>query len=115
MFSVYTELFHFCFVFNVVCFTKLISFHDLDRPSAPEKPEICDFDEFSTTLSWKKPSSDGGNRILGYQVTQRGVTRTSSWTRKLSLLYLSFIMPILYQLTLGMSNHMYRYTSQFKA
>jgi len=107
----------FCFVFNVVCFTKLISFHDLDRPSAPEKPEICDFDEFSTTLSWKKPSSDGGNRILGYQVTQRGVTRTSFWTRKSEA---EFIVPQFhYANTIptntGMSNHVHRYTSQFKA
>ena len=41
-----------------------------DRPGAPEKLEITQFDQFSTSLAWKKPSTDGGNTILGYQVGQ---------------------------------------------
>ncbi|XP_067930808.1 twitchin-like [Watersipora subatra] len=42
-----------------------------DRPSAPGNPAITTFDEFSTSLSWKPPSSDGGNPIQGYQVERK--------------------------------------------
>ncbi|XP_067934437.1 twitchin-like [Watersipora subatra] len=42
-----------------------------DRPSAPKDLEMVDFDQYSTTLQWKKPESDGGNAIKGYQVEKK--------------------------------------------
>ena len=44
----------------------LISFSE--KPDAPKELDIASFDQFSTTLQWKKPDSDGGNPIKGYQV-----------------------------------------------
>lgn len=45
----------------------------LDRPDAPKDLEIAKYDQFSTTLEWKKPDTDGGNPIKGYQVSNSAV------------------------------------------
>ena len=47
-----------------------------DRPDAPKDLEICNYDQYSTTLQWKKPDSDGGNPIKGYQVCMFKITNT---------------------------------------
>ena len=36
-----------------------------DTPDAPRDLEIPKFDRFSATLTWKEPTSDGGNPIQG--------------------------------------------------
>jgi hypothetical protein len=43
----------------------------LDPPGTPSKPVIEDVDEDSVTLTWDKPTDDGGNKVKGYVVEVR--------------------------------------------
>ena len=51
-----------------------------DPPGKPSTPECVATTEDSVTLSWQKPSKDGGNPIRGYVVEKRdkGAKR---WTK----------------------------------
>ncbi|XP_021346443.1 twitchin-like isoform X8 [Mizuhopecten yessoensis] len=48
--------------------TSVIAQHPYTAPDSPGKPTVEDVDEDSVTLSWTKPKSDGGKKILGYVV-----------------------------------------------
>lgn len=41
------------------------------RPDPPEEPEVLRKNSHSVTLSWYKPSGDGGCDILGYNVEKK--------------------------------------------
>uniref|UniRef100_A0A915Q578 non-specific serine/threonine protein kinase n=1 Tax=Setaria digitata TaxID=48799 RepID=A0A915Q578_9BILA len=51
-----------------------------DPPSLPGKPEATNISENSLTLSWARPSSDGGGRIRGYLIEKREVG-TEIWQK----------------------------------
>lgn len=43
----------------------------IDTPGKPGSPKVEDVDEDSVTLSWDKPTEDGGDRLQGYVVEVR--------------------------------------------
>jgi hypothetical protein len=42
---------------------------------APDQPKVEKITKDSVTLSWKKPSNDGGSKITGYVIEKRSPTR----------------------------------------
>jgi titin len=40
-------------------------------PDQPEKPTVSDFDRTWADVEWEPPASDGGSRVLGYNVQYR--------------------------------------------
>ena len=51
-----------------------------DRPGMPGIPDIEEVGGDFVSLTWEKPSSDGGGRIIGYIVEKKDANY-DSWTR----------------------------------
>ena len=58
----------------------LKSFTPLDKPQAPGEPTVTEIGGDFVSLSWDKPSSDGGGRIKGYYIEKREVG-SPNWTK----------------------------------
>ncbi|XP_069132542.1 twitchin-like isoform X10 [Argopecten irradians] len=58
----------------------IIAKMQFDAPGTPGVPEVTQVGGDFASLSWEKPSSDGGGRILGYWVDKKE-HRTDNWTR----------------------------------
>jgi hypothetical protein len=54
--------------FNVAHNSKIIF---LDAPGAPAKPECLSRSKDHIEIGWKKPKSDGGAPIKGYNIERR--------------------------------------------
>ncbi|KAL5273793.1 unc-22.2 family protein [Megaselia abdita] len=57
----------------------IIAKHQFTVPDAPGAPRVTDWDSGNVTLIWERPLSDGGSRILGYQVEYMDVNRDNTW------------------------------------
>ncbi|CAF4536552.1 unnamed protein product [Rotaria sp. Silwood1] len=53
------------------CEKPIIAKHPFNTPQAPTTVEVANQTENSVTLKWNKPKSDGGSKIIGYQVEMR--------------------------------------------
>ena len=51
-----------------------------DRPGMPGIPDIEEVGGDFVSLTWEKPSSDGGGRIIGYIIEKKDANY-DSWTR----------------------------------
>ncbi|XP_055900297.1 twitchin-like isoform X6 [Biomphalaria glabrata] len=58
---------------------KITAKNPFDTPDAPRDLEITKYDRSSVTLSWKEPTSDGGNPIKGYLVEKK--EKGKDWTK----------------------------------
>lgn len=58
----------------------IVAKNQYDVPGRPHRPELVDSDKDHITIKWKKPISNGGSHIIGYEV-ERADKATGRWMR----------------------------------
>lgn len=58
----------------------IVAKNKYDVPGRPHKPELVDSDKDHVRIKWKKPISNGGSHIIGYEV-ERADKATGRWIK----------------------------------
>ncbi|CAH8526186.1 unnamed protein product [Heterobilharzia americana] len=59
---------------------ETVAKNPFEKPGAPEKPKIADYDRTHIDIEWEPPEDDGGAPIKGYHVERRE-PRSQRWMR----------------------------------